>query len=87
MPQVGFGPTISAFKQVKTVHALDRAAAVMGEKKSIYENIIPKSNWVVKVKLSLCSINHLPHQEDVWGSGGIVPAFLTSVIDGGECSA
>jgi hypothetical protein len=25
--------------------------------------------------------------EDVWGSGGIVPQFLTSALDGGEWSA
>jgi hypothetical protein len=30
MPQVGFEPTIPAFKRAKTVHALDRAAAVIG---------------------------------------------------------
>jgi hypothetical protein len=30
MPRVGFQPTIPAFKRAKTVHALDRAATVMG---------------------------------------------------------
>jgi hypothetical protein len=30
MPQVGFEPTIPVFEQAKTVHALDRAAAVIG---------------------------------------------------------
>jgi hypothetical protein len=30
MPQVGFEPMISAFKQAKTVHALDRMATVIG---------------------------------------------------------
>jgi hypothetical protein len=30
MPQVGFEPTIPAFERVKTVHALDRAATVIG---------------------------------------------------------
>jgi hypothetical protein len=30
MPQVGFEPTIPAFKRAKTVHALDRAAIVIG---------------------------------------------------------
>jgi hypothetical protein len=29
MPQVGFEPTISAFEREKTVHALDRATAVI----------------------------------------------------------
>jgi hypothetical protein len=31
MPQVGFEPTILVFKRAKTVHALDRAATVIGE--------------------------------------------------------
>jgi hypothetical protein len=30
MPWVGFEPTIPAFEQAKTFHALDRAANVMG---------------------------------------------------------
>jgi hypothetical protein len=30
MPPMGFEPTISAFERAKTVHALDRAAAVIG---------------------------------------------------------
>jgi hypothetical protein len=30
MPQVGFEPTITAFERAKTVHALDRAATVIG---------------------------------------------------------
>jgi hypothetical protein len=30
MPRVGFEPTIPAFEQAKTVHALDRAATVIG---------------------------------------------------------
>jgi hypothetical protein len=30
MPRVGFDPTIPAFEQVKTVHAVDRAATVIG---------------------------------------------------------
>jgi hypothetical protein len=31
--------------------------------------------------------NEAPRQEDVWGSGGIVARFLTSALDGDECSA
>jgi hypothetical protein len=31
MLRVGFKPTITAFERVKTVHALDRAATVIGE--------------------------------------------------------
>jgi hypothetical protein len=30
MPQLGFEPTIPAFKQTRTVHGLDRAAPVIG---------------------------------------------------------
>jgi hypothetical protein len=30
MPQVGFEPTIPLYGQAKTVHALDRAATVIG---------------------------------------------------------
>jgi hypothetical protein len=30
MPRVGFEPTTSVFEQVKTVHALDYAATVIG---------------------------------------------------------
>jgi hypothetical protein len=30
MPQVGFQPTIPVFERAKTVHALDRAATVIG---------------------------------------------------------
>jgi hypothetical protein len=30
MPRVGFEPTISEFEQAKKIHALDRAATVIG---------------------------------------------------------
>jgi hypothetical protein len=40
-----------------------------------------------KVKLSLCVFNSTLCHEDVWGSGGIAPPFLTSALDGGERSA
>jgi hypothetical protein len=33
MTQVGFEPTIPVFKQVKTVHALDRTTTVIGNKR------------------------------------------------------
>jgi hypothetical protein len=35
-----------------------------------------------KVKVSLCLINYAPRHEEVWGSEGIDPAFLTSALDG-----
>jgi hypothetical protein len=31
MPRVGFGPTIPVFERATTVHALDRAATVIGD--------------------------------------------------------
>jgi hypothetical protein len=30
MPRLGFEPTVPVFEEVKTVHALDRAATVIG---------------------------------------------------------
>jgi hypothetical protein len=39
-----------------------------------------------KVKLYLWFINEIVHTENVWGSGGIVPAFLISALDGGQWS-
>jgi hypothetical protein len=46
MPQVGFEPTIPAFKRAKTVHALDRAAPVIG---------ISPSNITKKILICKCS--------------------------------
>jgi hypothetical protein len=34
MPQVEFEPNIPVFEQAKTVHALDRAASVTGNRKT-----------------------------------------------------
>jgi hypothetical protein len=36
MPRIGFDPMIPAFKWAKTVHALDRAATVIGRLKYKY---------------------------------------------------
>jgi hypothetical protein len=38
MPWVGFEPTIPAFQRAKTIHALDRAASVIGAKLIIFIN-------------------------------------------------
>jgi hypothetical protein len=35
----------------------------------------------VKAKLSLCLIKQEPHHEDIWGSGGGAPSFLTLALD------
>jgi hypothetical protein len=40
-----------------------------------------------KVKLSLCLIDQVLCNEDVWGCGGIASQFLTSALDGGERSS
>jgi hypothetical protein len=37
---VGFEPTISVLEQVKTVHALDRAATVIGNRKYAIKIVI-----------------------------------------------
>jgi hypothetical protein len=39
------------------------------------------------IKLSLYLRNSTPHYDDIWGSGGIDPPFLTLALDGGEWSA
>jgi hypothetical protein len=46
MPQVGFEPTTPVFKQTKTVHALDRAATVIGTLESTnWKNVERKLSW------------------------------------------
>jgi hypothetical protein len=40
-----------------------------------------------KVKFSLRLIKEAPCHEDVWGSGGVAPPFLTLALDGNEWSA
>jgi hypothetical protein len=37
MPWVGFEPTITALERAKTVHAVDRSAAVIGEHSRYYD--------------------------------------------------
>jgi hypothetical protein len=56
-------------------------------KKSVLTNLKLMHIINKKVKFSLCLINQVPFHEDVWGSGGITPPFLTSVLEGGELSA
>jgi hypothetical protein len=38
-------------------------------------------------KANLLSVRNVLHHEDVRGSGGIVPLFLTSALEGGEWRA
>jgi hypothetical protein len=48
MPWVGFEPTILAFEQAKTVHALDREANVVGYSQFGCINLISKINLICK---------------------------------------
>jgi hypothetical protein len=41
-----------------------------------FESVVDK-----KAKLSLCLINYTPCHEDVLGSEGVAPPFLTSALD------
>jgi hypothetical protein len=43
-------------------------------------------NDKVKVKLPLCLLNKAPHHEEISGSGGIAPPFLTSALGVSEWS-
>jgi hypothetical protein len=54
MPQVAFDPTIPVFERAKTVHALDRAATVIG-------SVVSSK----KVKLFLCLTNSALRHEDI----------------------
>jgi hypothetical protein len=48
MPRVGFEPTIPVFERTKTVHALDRAATVIGRPQTL-----PAGNSVVLIGIKL----------------------------------
>jgi hypothetical protein len=39
MPRVGFEPRIKVFEQAKTVHALDRAVTVIGNKAFLFAKL------------------------------------------------
>jgi hypothetical protein len=57
MPWVGFEPTIPAFKRAKTVHALDRAATVIGRKSAwiaenkFHINLFSSRGWIITFRL------------------------------------
>jgi hypothetical protein len=38
------------------------------------------------MKLYLCLVNSALRRQDIWGSGGITPRFLTSTLDEAESS-
>jgi hypothetical protein len=48
MPQLGFEPTIPVFERGKTVHALDRAATVIGKHSASYLEFRPCLSLFVK---------------------------------------
>jgi hypothetical protein len=50
MPRVRFEPTIPAFERAKTVHALDRAASVIGIRNSLH-SIFYILRWDIKTSL------------------------------------
>jgi hypothetical protein len=58
MPWVGFEPTIPAFERVKTVHALDYAAIVMGTFYGIFLIMKVSSHlqWQVSRNVTICKI-------------------------------
>jgi hypothetical protein len=41
-----------------------------------------RPNWTPRYTNSI----EAPRQEDLWGSGGLAPTFLTSALDGGKWS-
>jgi hypothetical protein len=58
MPRVGFEPAIQVFKREKTVHALDRAATVIGENIYIYPCI--NENAEIFKTLKIEELHKLP---------------------------
>jgi hypothetical protein len=53
MPQVGFETTIPIFERAKTVHALDRAANLIGE----YITLVHNKQTYISKSLSRCKIS------------------------------
>jgi hypothetical protein len=53
---VGFEPTIPAFEQAKTVHALDRASTVIGPEKASYLKVgaYPKYGDFTLLSMAQC---------------------------------
>jgi hypothetical protein len=58
----------------------------VGKRQIFYADILA-SIGKEKVKLPLGVINEALYYEDIWGSGGIAPPFLTLALDGGEWSS
>jgi hypothetical protein len=47
MPRVGFEPTSPVFERAKTVHALERAATVVG--RTLYYRNVPRRNFRLQI--------------------------------------
>jgi hypothetical protein len=72
MPRVGFEPTIPVFERAKTVHALDRAATVIGynfiQDHMISSLLHPTTVFrtlltnIVKLYYPFMAIDHVSHQ-------------------------
>jgi hypothetical protein len=43
--------------------------------------------WALQNTVTNFQVYNTLRYEDIWGSGGIAPTFLTSTLDGGELSA
>jgi hypothetical protein len=57
MPRVGFQPMVTAFERAKSVHALDRAATVIGSRRCGKIKIpAPAWNLILWSGLSLVSV-------------------------------
>jgi hypothetical protein len=51
---VGFEPTIPAFERAKTIHALDRAATVVGMQESLLQKVGNSYKHCVNCKVTFC---------------------------------
>jgi hypothetical protein len=82
MPLVGFEPTVPVFERAKTVHALDRAATVIGSplkctQLNIKENIIINEKIILEYASEIyCQNNKLDR-----ASSGYGPIFSFCELD------
>jgi hypothetical protein len=88
MPRVGFETTIPEFEQAKTVHALDRAATVIGVSWSTILNYF--QCWMLWLESQLVTESMSKKITDLWNiyqhfnllkHGDNYKPFLTSSID------
>jgi hypothetical protein len=72
MPQVGFEPTISVCERAKTIHALDRAATVIGKNLSLEQGVGSIGLW----KVAAPTFSRQPAHRRWWGCQPYAPAAL-----------